>query len=99
MPKEFYTEKDIEDMFKRGVQSLEVSDNVVLTGLAYEKAQKLGMNTCLRKTGQPSGGTRPPLCCPGFPGAARAPGSNGTDGRRQSRRPWRVCLRSLQTRE
>ena len=43
MPKEFYTEKDIEDLFKGGVMSLEVTDNVVLTELAYEKAGRLGM--------------------------------------------------------
>ena len=43
MPKEFYTERDIEDMWKRGITSLRVDDNVVLTELAYEKAQRLGM--------------------------------------------------------
>ncbi|MFZ3078647.1 MAG: hypothetical protein WA109_03090 [Bellilinea sp.] len=43
MAKEFYTEKDIEDMWKRGVMSLELSDSVVLTELAYEKANRLGM--------------------------------------------------------
>jgi hypothetical protein len=43
MPKEFYTERDIEDMFKRGVMSLNVTENVVLTELAYEKANRLGM--------------------------------------------------------
>jgi hypothetical protein len=43
MPKEFYTERDIEDLFKRGVMSLNVTDNVVLTELAYEKANRLGM--------------------------------------------------------
>ena len=43
MAKVFYTEKDIEDMVKRGVMSLEVDDNVVLTDLAYEKANRLGM--------------------------------------------------------
>jgi hypothetical protein len=43
MPKEFYTERDIEDMFKRGVMSLNVTENVVLTELAYEKAKRLGM--------------------------------------------------------
>src|SRR6266508_1374477 len=43
MPKEFYTERDIEDMVKRGILSLELNDNVVLTDLAYEKANKLGM--------------------------------------------------------
>ena len=43
MPKEFYTEKDIEDLVKRGVMSLNVTEDVVLTELAYEKANRLGM--------------------------------------------------------
>jgi hypothetical protein len=43
MPKEFYTERDIEDMFKRGIMSLQVNDDVVLTELAYEKANRLGI--------------------------------------------------------
>ena len=42
MPKKFYTEKDIEDLFHSGVKSLEVCDDVVLTELAYEKAKRLG---------------------------------------------------------
>lgn len=43
MPKIFYTEKDIEDLVRQGILSLEVNDNVVLTDLAYEKANRLGM--------------------------------------------------------
>ncbi len=43
MPKEFYTEKDIEDLFQRGVPSLRVTDQVILTELAYEKAKRLGL--------------------------------------------------------
>jgi len=43
MPKEFYTERDIEDLFRRGVMSLQVNDNTVLTELAYERANRLGM--------------------------------------------------------
>ena len=43
MPKTFYTEKDIEDLFKSGTKSLQVSDNVSLTDLAYEKAKQLGL--------------------------------------------------------
>lgn len=43
MPKEFYTERDIEDLFKRGVMSLSIGEDVVLTELAYEKANRLGM--------------------------------------------------------
>jgi hypothetical protein len=43
MPKEFYTERDIEDLVKRGVLSLDVNENSVLTELAYEKANRLGL--------------------------------------------------------
>jgi len=49
MPKEFYTERDIEDMFKRGSLSLQVNENVVLTELAYEKANRLGMQLLREK--------------------------------------------------
>ena len=44
MPKQFYTEKDIEDLFQRGVKSLQVTDDVLLTELAYEKAGRLGVD-------------------------------------------------------
>lgn len=40
MAKTFYTERDIEDMARRGVTSLVVNDNVVLTDLAREMAIK-----------------------------------------------------------
>ena len=53
MPKEFYTERDIEDMFKRGVTSLHLTDNVVLTELAFEKAQRLGLQLVKEKPVEP----------------------------------------------
>lgn len=53
MPKEFYTERDIEDMVKRGILSLELSDGVVLTDLAYEKANRLGMKLVRDKPDNP----------------------------------------------
>jgi hypothetical protein len=53
MPKEFYTERDIEDMWKRGIMSLQVTENVVLTELAYEKAQRLGMQLIKDKPLEP----------------------------------------------
>ncbi|MGE5373692.1 MAG: hypothetical protein ACM3XO_01450 [Bacteroidota bacterium] len=43
MPKQFYTEKDVEDLFQRGVKSLQITDEIVLTELAYEKARRLGL--------------------------------------------------------
>ena len=59
MSKIFYTEKDIEDMVKQGILSLEMNDNVVLTDLAYEKANRLGM----RLVGsQPDTPPAAPLC-------------------------------------
>jgi hypothetical protein len=55
MPKEFYTEKDMEDLVKRGVLSLVVDDNCVLTDLAYEKANRLGMQLIGSKPDNPPG--------------------------------------------
>src|SRR5512142_341518 len=43
MPKEFYTEQDIEDLFQRGIRSLRITEDVALTELAYEKANQLGL--------------------------------------------------------
>lgn len=44
MTKTFYTERDIEDLFQRGVISININDDVVLTELAFEKAAKLGVD-------------------------------------------------------
>lgn len=41
--KKFYTEKDIDDLFNNGVKSLKLDDNIQLTEMAYEKAQRLGL--------------------------------------------------------
>jgi len=43
MPKIFYTERDIDDMKARGVKSLDITDNVVITDLALERAMKFNM--------------------------------------------------------
>jgi hypothetical protein len=43
MAKTFYTERDIEDMARRGVTTLVVSDDVVLTELARESAMKFNI--------------------------------------------------------
>ena len=43
MPKIFYTERDIDDLHARGVTSLDVHDDVVLTELARERMFKYGM--------------------------------------------------------
>lgn len=62
MAKEFYTEKDIEDMARRGIQSLVIGENVVLTELAYEKAARLGVKLIQeRPDNPPSAPVRPYL--------------------------------------
>lgn len=43
MSKKFYTDKDIEELFRNGVKSLQINDDVVLTDLAFEKARTLGL--------------------------------------------------------
>ena len=55
MPKEFYTEKDIEDLVRRGVMSLDINDDSVLTDLAYEKAQRLGLRLVRSRPDNPPG--------------------------------------------
>lgn len=79
MPKEFYTEKDIEDMFRRGILLLEVTDNVVLTELAYEKANRLGMKLLQSKADNPpSAPVRPYLSQPQGGGTTSSPTSFST---------------------
>jgi hypothetical protein len=43
MAKVFYTERDIDDLKARGVTSVDVTDNIVLTDLAVERALKHGI--------------------------------------------------------
>lgn len=41
MPKKFFTDHDIEEMHRKGIRSMQVDADVVLTDLAYEKAKRL----------------------------------------------------------
>ena len=43
MAKIFYTERDIDDMKARGITSVEITENVVITDMALERAMKHGM--------------------------------------------------------
>ena len=43
MPKIFYTERDIDELKARGVKSLDITDNVVITDLALERAMRYDM--------------------------------------------------------
>ena len=59
MPKTFYTERDIEDLAKRGVISLVEDDDVVLTDLARDKARRLGIDILNEHELPPSAPERP----------------------------------------
>ena len=59
MPKTFYTERDIEDLAKRGVISLVEDDDVVLTDLARDKAMRLGVKIVHEFDQPPSAPERP----------------------------------------
>ena len=59
MAKVFYTERDIEDMVQRGVRSLMLTDEVVLTELAYERAKRLDLKLDRENVIPPSAPVRP----------------------------------------
>jgi len=59
MAKTFYTERDIEDLAKRGVISLVEDDDVVLTDLARDKAMRLGIEIVHEHDQPPSAPERP----------------------------------------
>ena len=64
MAKQFYTEHDIEDMAARGQFSLTMSDDVVLTELAFEKAERLGVKLVQPHSLPPASPVRPYLSEP-----------------------------------
>lgn len=78
MPKEFYTEKDIEDLVRRGVMSLQLSENVVLTELAYEKAGRLGIKLLSDKPETPPAAPVRPYISQQPPQSGALPVSNST---------------------
>jgi hypothetical protein len=43
MSKTFYTERDIDDMKARGITSIDLTENVVMTDLALERAMRYEM--------------------------------------------------------
>lgn len=61
MPKTFYTERDIVDLASRGVTSLELNDDVVLTDLAREVALKRGVRLVRANDQHPEDGDQAEL--------------------------------------
>ena len=58
--KKFYTEKDIDELFKSGARSLRLEDAIALTDLAYEKAKQLGLQL-LSDGAQPASAANVPI--------------------------------------
>jgi hypothetical protein len=77
MPKSFFTERDIEDMVRRGTTSLVLTDEIVLTELAYEKAERLGMKLIREHESRPTAPVRPYIASASAPRPVQA-ASNGT---------------------
>lgn len=61
MAKKFFTERDIEDLAARGQMSLEMTDDVVLTELAFERADRLGVKLLQPHQLPPAAPVRPYL--------------------------------------
>lgn len=59
MPKVFYTELDIENLARKGIKVLEITENIVLTDMAYEKAGRMGINLVQAYDQIPSAPVRP----------------------------------------
>jgi hypothetical protein len=80
MPKVFYTERDIEDLYRNGVATLVINDDVVVTDLGRERARKLGLEL-VRENDQPTcAPIRPyitdkksPSAAPSLPQASSSP--------------------------
>jgi len=72
--KTFYTEKDIQSLFKEGKSSLSLSSETVLTDLGYEMAQRLGMKIITEDRKPPSAPERPYIA------AIQTPGHNDYAG-------------------
>lgn len=53
MAKNFYTERDIDELKARGADHIDVDDNVVLTDLAVERAMKHGIKINRRELSSP----------------------------------------------
>ncbi|MDK1081830.1 MAG: hypothetical protein QGD88_10170 [Anaerolineae bacterium] len=63
MTKTIYTERDIEDLSQRGLKSIVVNDDVILTMAAREKAEKIGV--ALVEQEQRASQTAPSVIRPG----------------------------------
>ena len=88
MPKTFYTERDIEDLAKRGVISLLEDDDVVLTDIARDKAMRLGIEIVHEFDKPSSAPERPYIAKITSPSAIEADSDLGTRSPVGPERPY-----------
>ena len=91
MAKTFYTERDIEELSRKGIRSLVVNENVVLTELAVERAQRLGVNLVRETDTPPSAPVRPYIASGTSPAGGQASSTASAAGhpREQSKEELR----------
>ncbi len=78
MPKQIFTERDIEDLASREQFTLTMSEDVVLTELAFEKAERLGVKLIQPHSLPPSSPVRPYLSEETPPSPVCKPCAEGT---------------------
>ena len=62
MAKKFFTDTDIEELHRKGIKSLQMNDDMVLTDLAYEKVKRLDIQLVYdRAENPPAAPVRPYL--------------------------------------
>jgi len=79
MAKTFYTERDIEDLARQGVKSLVVTEDVVVTDLAREKARRLGLDLLSERDSRPASAPARPYISEVASPAASAPAATPPD--------------------
>ncbi|HAF61362.1 MAG TPA: hypothetical protein DCK95_03440 [Anaerolineaceae bacterium] len=64
MAKTFYTERDVEDLHRQGIMTITLTDEIVMTDLAYEKARRLEMKMVQAEETPPAAPIRPYINTP-----------------------------------
>lgn len=72
MAKTFYTERDVEDLHRQGIMTITLTDDIVMTDLAYEKANRLEMKMVQAEDSPPAAPIRPYLNQPEKPKVSTA---------------------------
>ncbi|MGB8648428.1 MAG: hypothetical protein WCF84_24545 [Anaerolineae bacterium] len=72
MPRIFYTERDIEELARRGAREIDINDDVYLTDLARERIESLGIKARVAGAGHSASATPAPGAPTGAAGGLSA---------------------------